>query len=626
MNYPDGPRLLADIGGTYARFALERAPHALEHVEALRCADYPDLVSAMRAYLDKAGNAAVRHAAVAIANPVEGDSVRMTNYHWQFSIEQTRVKLGFETLMVVNDFTALAMALPHLSADQRRQVGGGRPVEHSVMGLLGAGTGLGVSALIPANDGWVSLGTEGGHVSFSPQDARELHVLEYAWKLFDHVSAERLVSGAGLELIYRALAERAGTRPEAIAASEITRRGLQGDCPVCLETLDVFCAILGTVAANIAVTLGAFGGVYIGGRIVPSLGAYFDRSPFRARFEAKGRFSSYVGRIPTYVITSDTATFAGTSEILDAQLRKHSSGHSIVDRIRQMRGALTPSERRVADLVLAQPRSVLNDPIVEIARNAQVSQPTVIRFCRSMGCEGLSDFKLKLASGLTGTIPVTHIQVTGADSSLELGAKVLGNTASAVLQVRDQLNRESIDKAIELLIGARRIEFYGVGNYGIVAQDAQYKFLRFGVSTVAYTDPRLQLMAAGVLSDQDVVVVVSSSGRISELLEAVDRARASGAAVIAITASQSPLAKRATVTIIVDHSEDATTQIPMISRILHLLIIDILAVGVAMRRSGMAIEEIESAQLEGDDLVHKARKGGKKRAPVDLAQLTSHSR
>src|SRR5262245_13818223 len=279
------PKLLADIGGSYARFAIERAAGVFSDIKALPCADYPDFLSALRAYINMVGAHDIRHGAIAIANPVEGDLVRMTNYHWQFSIEATRQAVGFNTLLVVNDFTALAMGLPYLTRQQFRQVVGGVARERNVIGLVGAGTGLGVSGLIPVDDGWVSLASEGGHIGFAPQNARELIILEYAWRQYPHVSEERLVSAAGIELIYNALAEQRNTPSEQLKAPEVTQRGLAGDCPVCAETLEVFCELLGTAAAGVAVTLGAFGGVYIGGGIVPRLGSYFDRSGFRARFE-----------------------------------------------------------------------------------------------------------------------------------------------------------------------------------------------------------------------------------------------------------------------------------------------------------------------------------------------------
>ncbi|MBL8329397.1 MAG: glucokinase [Rubrivivax sp.] len=631
----DSPRLIADIGGTYARFAVETAPGRFEHLASLRCAEHADFHAAVSAYLATLPPGHLQHAAIAIANPVEGDEVRMTNYHWQFSIEQMRQRLAFDTLVVVNDFTALAMALPRLSPAERRPVGGGAPRERSVVGLLGAGTGLGVSGLIPAGDGWVALGTEGGHTSFAPRDAREQAILAFAQQQYSHVSFERLLSGPGLELIHRALCGRDGVAAPGLSAPDITRQGLAGSDARCAESLEAFCAMLGTAAANLAVTLGALGGIYIGGGIVPRLGDYFDRSPFRARFEDKGRFSAYLQAIPTYVVTAEHATFMGASAILAEQLKglESAGGSAILQQIQRARPNLSPAETRVADFVLAHPRSALNEPIAQIARAADVSQPTVIRFCRTLGCEGLSDFKLRLASGLTGTIPVTHTQVTGEDTMLELGEKVLGNTAAAILQVRDHLNRETIDRAIDLLSSAQRIDFHAVGHYRVVADDAQFKFLRFGVASSSYTDPRLMTLSAKVLRPGDVAVVISSSGRIDELLEVADTARARGAAVVAITAGHSPLARKADVALVVDEIEDVATHVPMVSRILHLLVIDILAVGVAMRRGDTeALEETAVPALDATGAALRADAAAVKRAGPGittagpLSRMTSHSR
>jgi glucokinase len=624
----DSPRLVADIGGTYARFTLETAPGLFERTATLRCADHADFHAAVSAYLTAHATEHIAHAAVAIANPVEGDEVRMTNYHWQFSIEAMREKLGFDTLVVVNDFTALAMALPRLASGDRRQVGGGQAREHSVVGILGSGSGLGVSGLIPADDGWIALGTEGGHTSFSPRDERELAILQFAWKTLPHVSFERLLSGPGLELIYRALADRAGTRAaKGLSAPEITRRALANSDAVCVETLDAFCAMLGTAAANLAVTLGALGGIYIGGGIVPRLGDTFDRSRFRQRFEDKGRFSAYLAQIPTWVITAENATFHGVSAILAAQLRNLSGAgaSAILGQIQRARPNLSPAEKRVADHVLAHPRSVLNDPVAEIARASQVSQPTVIRFCRSLGCEGLSDFKLRLASGLTGTVPVTHTQVTRDDSVLELGTKVLGNTASSILQVRDHLNRDSIDRAIALLSSAKRVDCFAVGYYGAVAQDAQYKFLRLGLPSGTYTDPRVQALAAQVLGPGDVAFIVSPSGRKDELLAVADMARERGAAVVALTASQTPLARKADVALIVDHVEDVDLHLPMVSRVLHLLMVDIVSVGMSMQR-GESLSLPAGSAMEEPRLTARARTVAPGvSAATPLANITSHS-
>jgi glucokinase len=319
----DSPRLLADVGGTNARFALELAAGRFEHVQVLACGDYPTLGDAIRAYLAMpavAGAGQVGHAAVAIANPVDGDQIRMTNHHWQFSIEALRREVGFETLLVVNDFYALARSLPHLIDGDKVQVGGGSPRAGAPLGLLGAGTGLGVSGLIPAGTSWTALSSEGGHVTFAPCNDLEVAILQYAWREFEHVSAERFLSGAGVELIHRALSHVQGLAPTSLSAPEISRRALAGECAVSSQVLDVFCGMLGCVAGNLAVTLGAQGGVYIGGGIVPRLGERFASSPFRRRFEQKGRFQSYLAAVPTYVITAEYPAFLGVSAILADKL------------------------------------------------------------------------------------------------------------------------------------------------------------------------------------------------------------------------------------------------------------------------------------------------------------------
>ena len=532
----DSPRLIADIGGLYARFAIETSYGEFAQQRSLRCADFASFEAAMAAYLSSLKSTLVVHAAVAIANPVDGDQVRMTNYHWQFSIEEARVNLGLETLVVVNDFTALAMALPRLGPQDFRQVGSGQAVKNSVIGLIGSGSGLGVSGLIPSGEGWTSLGSEGGHSSFAPSDAREAAVLAYVWRQFDHVSFERLLSGPGLELTYLAIAELKHMQVKGLSAPEITRCALDENEPLCIETLEVFCNMLGTAASNLALTLGATGGIYIGGSIVPRLGDFFDRSGFRNRFEQKGRFANYVAHIPSFVITAAEATFLGASAILDTQLRHMMSnpGSAILTLIRRSRSELSPAEQRVADLVLAKPRSVLSDPIHDIALAAQVSQPTVIRFCRSVGCKGLSDFKLRLASGLSMSVPITHSQVTHDDSMLELGAKVLGNTANAILQLRNELQRESIDRAIELVAAADRVELFAVGNYAAVAQDAQTKFLRLGLPCGAHTEPHLQELTAASIQPGTVAVIISSGGKLPELMALQEKIQQRGAALIAI--------------------------------------------------------------------------------------------
>jgi glucokinase len=597
--FADGARLLADIGATHARFALQTAPGVFRSVRVLKCDDFAGIVPLLRFYLAEHADETLKHAALAVANPVNGDQVRMTNRDWQFSTDAVRRELGLHTLLIVNDFTALAMALPSLKPEDLMKVGGGAPAANAVVGVLGPGTGLGVSGAIPTVDGFVTLGSEGGHVNFGPADEREFAILQFAWKEWAHVSNERLISGPGMELIYRALAERNAQSVAPRSAADIISGALEAGDALCLEVLECFCGMLGGAAANLAVTLGAFGGVFIGGGIVPRMGEWFASSPFRARFEAKGRFSAYLSEIPTYVITTPNPAFFGVATILSEHLRGRSGANTLMERIGHLQHELTPAEQRVATLVLEQPRLVLNEPIADIARLAEVSQPTVIRFCRSLGFLGLADFKLKFASSLTGAIPVRHSQVRISDSTHDLSAKVIDNTVSAILKFRDQLDVHALDRAIELVSRAKRVEFYAMGNARVVALDGQHKFFRFRIPTSSYGDSHLFTLAAGLLKPGDVVIAISNSGRLPELLEAVDCARAAGADVIAIASSGSPLAKKATVCLAVDHAEDSTTFLSMISRILQLLLIDIMSVGISIEAH--AAEHGDSARTIGDD-------------------------
>ncbi|MGZ5200110.1 MAG: glucokinase [Telluria sp.] len=580
--FGDGPRLVADIGATHARFALQFAPRVFRHVAVLKCAEFDGIVPLLRFYLADHAGIKLQHAALAVAYPVSGDQVRMTNRAWEFSTDAVRRELGLSTLLVVNDFTALAMGIPSLAPSDLMQVGGGTPAPEAVVGVLGPGTGLGVSGVIPTEDGFVTLGSEGGHVNFAPADEREFAILQYAWREWKHVSNERLISGPGMELIHQALAQRNGVAAPPRSAADIVSGALEQEDPLCLEVLECFCGMLGGAAANLAVTLGAFGGIFIGGGIVPRMGEWFAQSPFRVRFEAKGRFSTYLSDIPTYVITTTNPAFHGVAAILAEHLRGRTGANTLMERIRQMRAKLTPAEQRVAALVLEQPRLVLNEPIADIARLAEVSQPTVIRFCRSLGFSGLADFKLKFASSLTGAIPVRHSQVRDSDSMHDLSAKVIDNTVSAILKFRDQLDVRSVDRAIELVSRARRVEFYALGDASVVALDGQHKFFRFRIPTTVYGDGHLLKLAAELLRPGDVVIAVSTSGTAPELLAAVDAARSAGADIIAIGSGQSPLARKASVCLAVDHAEDSSTFLSMISRILQLLLIDIVSVGISV--------------------------------------------
>lgn len=264
---------------------------------------------------------------------------------------------------------------------------------------------------------------------------------------------------------------------------------------------------------------------------------------------------------------------------------------TMLERVRAAIPALPPAERRVAKLVLADPRSFAQCPVSELAERALVSKPTVVRFCRSVGYGGLADFKLKLAGSVNEGVPFVHRAVADDDKPGDLVVKVIDNAVSALLKYRNAAASHAIDQALALLTQAgrdgKRIEFYGVGNSGIVAQDAQHKFFRLGVNASAVCDGHVQLMSATMLGAGDCAVVISNSGRSKDLIDAAEIARRKGAAVIVITASGSPLAHLAQapghVLLAADHPEDFDRYSPMVSRLLHLMIIDILTTGVALR-------------------------------------------
>jgi len=309
--------LVGDIGGTNARFGLVSPDGSLLHSRVLADADYPGIAEAIAAYLaDRGGLPRPRRGAIAIASPVTGDEVRMTNHPWVFSVSGLQKRLGFQRLDVINDFTAQALALPHLKDGDKMAVGGGEALAGYPIGVLGPGSGLGVSGLIPAGKRWIPLAGEGGHATMPPITERESAVLAAMRRHLDHVSGERVLSGPGLVNLYNALAEVDGVPAQQYTAAQITDPEIDGRDALCREATGMFCAMLGTVAGNLALTLGAKGGVYVGGGIVPRLGDRFADSAFRERFEAKGRFHEYLSTIPTYVVTHKLPAFLGCAAAL----------------------------------------------------------------------------------------------------------------------------------------------------------------------------------------------------------------------------------------------------------------------------------------------------------------------
>jgi RpiR family carbohydrate utilization transcriptional regulator len=259
----------------------------------------------------------------------------------------------------------------------------------------------------------------------------------------------------------------------------------------------------------------------------------------------------------------------------------------MLDRIKASLPSLAPAEQRVGKLVLADPRAFAKLPVTELADRAHVSKPTVVRFCRSVGYDGLSDFKLKLAGSVSEGVPFIHRSVDADDKTSDIAVKVIDNTVAAFLKYRNDASSFALEQAAQALAATqktnRRIEFYGAGNSGIVAQDAQHKFFRLGVNAIAYSDGHMQVMSASMLKPGDCAVVISNSGRTRDLMDACDIAKKQGATTIVITASGSPLASAGHIHLTADHPEGYDKYSPMVSRLLHLLIIDILATTVALR-------------------------------------------
>ena len=309
--------LVGDIGGSNARFAIARREGesvALDHIVSMRCGERADLAAAVEHYLATTGAARPASAAIAIAGPIVGDRAEITNHQsWSFSIAAARERLRLTRLAVINDFTAIALSLPHLTPPDLRQVGGGGATPGAPMAAIGPGTGLGVSGIVKATDRWIAIEGEGGHATFAPMTERESRIADVLRARLGHVSWERVLSGPGLVNLYGAVAQLEGRQAEALSPETIAERGRTGTCSLCSEALAVFCAGLGTAAGNLALTFGARGGVYLAGGILPRLGAFLAASEFRARFESKGRLSPYVRLIPTYLVTAANPGLIGAA-------------------------------------------------------------------------------------------------------------------------------------------------------------------------------------------------------------------------------------------------------------------------------------------------------------------------
>lgn len=307
---------MADIGATNTRCALlndkgqELAPEVFEN------ADFTGIAGLFSVYLDhRRASDRPKRAALAVAAPIVGDAVQMINIDWRFSQTELKQTLGLQRLLVCNDFAAIAWGLPQLGPGDLQRIGGGTAAPRATLAVLGPGSGIGVSAIVPSADGWAVITGEGGHVSMPALTREEQDVVALLRERFGHCSAERVLSGPGLVNLYVALAELAGRGQPTVTAEDVTKLAQQGE-PLARKTLNMFFAMLGTVAGDLALTTGARGGVYIAGGIVPRLVDALDKSEFRARFEAKGRYRDYLAPIPTYLITAALPAFRGLRHLL----------------------------------------------------------------------------------------------------------------------------------------------------------------------------------------------------------------------------------------------------------------------------------------------------------------------
>ncbi|MFC0180985.1 glucokinase [Thorsellia kenyensis] len=321
--------IVADIGGTNARFGLCHIDSGeISTIENFQTADYPGIEEVIEVYLGRCqshgcitSTKAIKAGCFAIATAITSDQIKMTNNAWQFSRTKVQSQFDFDHLFFINDFTAVSMAIPMLKENDVIQFGGQNAIKDQPVGVYGAGTGLGVSYLIPAQGKWVTFAAEGGHVDFAPTCNEEIAILKYTRNFYQgRVSAERILSGMGIVNIYNALCEHHNQTAQFTEAKDITAHALDNSCTISVKTLEHFCRILGRFGGNLALTLGAFGGIYLAGGIVPKILPFFEKSDFRAGFEDKGRFSEYTRNIPVFLITHPQTGLLGSGAFARQEL------------------------------------------------------------------------------------------------------------------------------------------------------------------------------------------------------------------------------------------------------------------------------------------------------------------
>ncbi|BCD98978.1 glucokinase [Marinagarivorans cellulosilyticus] len=318
------PYVVADIGGTNARFALvtgkDAGLYALEHIHILKGKDYASFQDALSAYLDKLDGIKPTAMCAAVAGPVVGDQVQMTNLSWGFSCAAVAEQFGFKAFVAMNDFAAVAAGIPLMGGDHLITFKDGTPQDNTNKAVFGPGTGLGVAGVIRHNGLWLPNPCEGGHINIAPTSAFEADIIKAAIGHHGHASAETFISGPGLVNLYNAICEVEGSSAAKYEPSDITTKALDGSDATCVTTLNTFCSFLGSFAGNLALTYGATGGIYLAGGILPRFSDFVIKSDFSAKFAHKGPMSSYVENIPAYLVTHNELAFNGAAAWLEQQL------------------------------------------------------------------------------------------------------------------------------------------------------------------------------------------------------------------------------------------------------------------------------------------------------------------
>lgn len=317
----NGPRFVADVGGTNIRLALIENGR-IAKIEKYLCANFESIDKAIAHFQQRSIEGQFTTGCIAIACPVNDDLVKMTNHTWAFSQQALQKTLGLDSLFVINDFTAVAHSLPTLNHNQVVQIGSGSAKENGNIAVFGPGTGLGVEHLTYTSSGWQTLDGEGGHVDFAPTDETDIIVWQYLHDKFGRASAEEVMSGRGIVNIYNALCKHSGVNPSLTEPSAVTKAGLENSDPNAVLAITQFCKVMGSFAGNLALNLCTTGGVFIGGGVTSHLGEFFINSEFRQRFEAKGDFSHYVKNIPTYIINEPDHGLLGALAFLNQQTQR----------------------------------------------------------------------------------------------------------------------------------------------------------------------------------------------------------------------------------------------------------------------------------------------------------------